>query len=206
MTFAEAPIGSVGMLVIQLAKLSGLTVITTASQKNAGYLKSLGADYVFPYNDPNTPAEIKKITDGKLYLAYDTISEKGTTQLVIDAFGADSDIPKGKKKELINLRSVPRETLDSNADSVIRHRLVGSSTLGKDITLFGIHMPANPVDYAFSIHSYNILERLLKEKRLKHQKTKVLGGLEHVPKGFAYMKEGKISAEKIIYHPAETKQ
>jgi len=30
-TFAEAWVGSVGMVVIQLAKLSGLTVITTAS-------------------------------------------------------------------------------------------------------------------------------------------------------------------------------
>ena len=117
--FAEALVGSVGMVVIQLAKLSGLTVITTASQKNTEYLKSLGADHVFPYNDPNTPAEIKKITNGKLYLAYDTISEKGTTQLVIDAFGSDSDIPKGKKKELINVLTVPREALDSKADSVI---------------------------------------------------------------------------------------
>ncbi|KIM84939.1 hypothetical protein PILCRDRAFT_817772 [Piloderma croceum F 1598] len=197
---------SVGMVVIQLAKLSGLTVITTASQKNAEYLKSLGADYVFPYNDPNTPAEIRKITNGKLYLAYDTISEKGTTQLVIDAFGADSDIPKGKKKELINLRSVPCEALDSKADSVTRHRLLGSTLLGKDITVYGIRVPANPLVYAFSIHSYDLLERLLKEKKLQHQRTKILGGLEYVPEGFAYMKEGKNSAEKIIYRPAETKQ
>src|ERR1700685_111332 len=84
-------LGSVGMAVIQLAKLSGLTVIATASPRNDEYLKSLGADYVFPYGDPNTPAEIKKLTNGKLYLGYDTISEKGTTQLVIDAFGSNSD-------------------------------------------------------------------------------------------------------------------
>ena len=57
-----------------------------------------------------------------------------------------------------------------------------------------------------TIHSYGILERLLKEKKLQHAKTNILGGLEHVPEGFAYMKEGKNSAEKIIYHPAETKQ
>ena len=206
MTFSEALLGSVGMVVIQLAKLSGLTVITTASQKNAEYLKSLGADYVFPYSDPNTPAEIRKITNGKLYLAYDTISEKDTTQLAIDAFGADSDIPKGKKKELINLRSVPREVLDSKADSVTRHRLLGTQLLGKDITVFGIHVPADPSIYAFSIHSYDLLERLLKDKKLQHQRTKILGGLEHVSEGFGYMKEGKISAEKIIYRPAETKQ
>ena len=40
-----------------------------------------GADYVFPYNDPNRPAKIKKLANGKLYLGYDTISEKGTMQI-----------------------------------------------------------------------------------------------------------------------------
>jgi NADPH:quinone reductase-like Zn-dependent oxidoreductase len=195
-------IGSVGMTVIQLAKLSGLTVITTASPRNSEYLRSLGADHVFPYNDPNTPAEIKKLTSGKLYLGYDTISENSTTQLVIDALGCDSDIPAGKKKELVNV--LPTGELDGKAKSVTRHTLSTYTLFGKEVTSYGMLLPANPSDYAFSIHSYGILERLLKEKKLQHQKVKVFGGLEKVPEGFAYMKEGKNSAEKIIYHPLET--
>jgi NADPH:quinone reductase-like Zn-dependent oxidoreductase len=191
-------------MAIQLAKLSGLTVITTASPKNVEYLKSLGADYVFPYNDPKTPAEIKKITNGKLYLAYDVISEKGTTQVVIDSFGSDSDIPKGKKKELINLLYVSPDTLDAKADSVTRHRLIGYSMLGKEFNAYNVHMPVIPAHYAHSIHSFELLERLLQEMKIQHQRVKVLGGLEKVPVGFAYMKEGKNSAEKIIYHPLET--
>jgi len=194
--------GSVGMTVIQLAKLSGLTVITTASPRNSEYLKSLGADHVFPYSDPNTPAEIKKLTNGKLYLGYDAISDTNTTQLVIDAFGCDSDIPAGKKKELINV--LPTGELDEKAKSVTRHTLSTFSLFGKEVTSYGMLLPANPSDYAFSIHSYEILERLLKEKKLQHQKIKVFGGLEKVPEGFAYMKEGKNSAEKIVYHPLET--
>jgi NADPH:quinone reductase-like Zn-dependent oxidoreductase len=185
------------MTAIQLAKLSGLTVITTASPRNNEYLKSLGADYVLPYNDPNTPAEIKKITNGKLYLAFDTISEKGTTQLVVDAFGSDT-----KKKELVNV--LPPGELDDKANSVTRHLLQTLSLFGKEVTAYGMLLPANPASYAFSIHSYEILERLLKEKKLRHQNIKVLGGLEKVPEGFAYMKEGKNSAEKIVYHPLET--
>jgi threonine dehydrogenase-like Zn-dependent dehydrogenase len=198
-------VASVGLMVIQLAKLSGLTVITTASPKNAEYLKSLGADYVLPYNDPNTPAEIKKITNGKLYLAYDTISENGTTQLVIDAFGSDDDIPKGKKKELINLLYVPPAMLDAKADTVTRHSLLAYTMIGKEFTAYRVHLPAMPAHYAFSIHSFGILERLLKENKIQQQRVKVLGGLEKVPEGFAYMKEGKNSAEKIIYHPLETR-
>jgi D-arabinose 1-dehydrogenase-like Zn-dependent alcohol dehydrogenase len=42
---------SVGALAIQLAKAAGLTVITTASAKNHDFVKSLGADFMFDYND-----------------------------------------------------------------------------------------------------------------------------------------------------------
>lgn len=193
------------MAAIQLAKLSGLTVIATASPKNNEYLKSLGADYVLPYGDPNTPAEIKKLTNGKLYLGYDTISENGTTQLVIDAFGNDQDIPKGKKKEVVNVLPVSDDALDHKAKSVTRYNIVTYSLFGKETTAYGQHLPADPSAYVFSIHSYEMIERLLKEKKLQSQKIKVFGGLENVSDGFAYMKEGKNSAEKIIYHPLETR-
>ena len=193
------------MAAIQLAKLSGLTVIATASPKNNEYLKSLGADYVLPYGDPNTPAEIKKLTNGKLYLGYDTISENGTTQLVIDAFGNDQDIPKGKKKEVVNVLPVSDDALDHKAKSVTRYNIVTYSLFGKETTAYGQHLPADPSAYVFSIHSYEMIERLLKEKKLQPQKIKVFGGLENVSDGFAYMKEGKNSAEKIIYHPLETR-
>jgi NADPH:quinone reductase-like Zn-dependent oxidoreductase len=193
------------MAAIQLTKLSGFTVITTASPKNTEYLKSLGADYVFPYNDPNTPAEIKKITNGKLYLGFDSISEKETTQLMIDAFGSDSDIPKGKKKELANLGYVPSEALDEKAHNVTRALVISFTMMGKEFTAHGMHMPANPSRYAFSVHSYELLERLLEEQKIKRPRFKVFGGLENLPEGFAYMKEGKNSAEKIVYHPLETR-
>jgi NADPH:quinone reductase-like Zn-dependent oxidoreductase len=65
----------VGM-VVQLAKLSRLTVVTTASSRNAEYLKPLGAD-LSPH-DPNTPAEIKKLTHSKFH-AYDMIYEEGNS-------------------------------------------------------------------------------------------------------------------------------
>ncbi|WP_410504280.1 hypothetical protein ABE953_04515 [Ligilactobacillus salivarius] len=42
----HAGAGGVGSLLIQLAKMQGLTVITTASQRNHAWLYSLGADQV----------------------------------------------------------------------------------------------------------------------------------------------------------------
>ena len=46
----HAGAGGVGSLLIQLAKMQGLTVITTASQRNNAWLYSLGADQVIDYH------------------------------------------------------------------------------------------------------------------------------------------------------------
>lgn len=62
---------STGMIGIQLAKLSGLTVVTTCSAHNFDLVKSLGADAAFDYKSPTCAADIKKFTDGKLAYAWD---------------------------------------------------------------------------------------------------------------------------------------
>ncbi|WP_283604035.1 zinc-binding dehydrogenase [Ligilactobacillus salivarius] len=46
----HAGTGGVGSLLIQLAKMQGLKVITTASQRNHAWLYSLGADQVIDYH------------------------------------------------------------------------------------------------------------------------------------------------------------
>lgn len=90
-------------MTVQLAKLSGFTVIATASAKNFELIKSLGADHVLSYSDAATPAKIKEITNNELYLAFDTVSENGTSRLVIDSLGEDSKIPAGKSKQIITV-------------------------------------------------------------------------------------------------------
>ncbi|KAI1452177.1 zinc-binding oxidoreductase CipB [Annulohypoxylon moriforme] len=49
---------SVGCSAIQLAKAAGYEVIATASPKNFGLVKELGASQVYDYKDPDTPAMI----------------------------------------------------------------------------------------------------------------------------------------------------
>ncbi|TFY76299.1 hypothetical protein EWM64_g7715 [Hericium alpestre] len=67
---------SVGQYVVQFAKLSGLKVFATASPKNHALVKSLGADEVFDYHDPEVGAKIKAATGGKLTHAVDCIAER----------------------------------------------------------------------------------------------------------------------------------
>jgi NADPH:quinone reductase-like Zn-dependent oxidoreductase len=67
---------SVGLYAIQLAKLSGLHVITCCSPRNHDLVKSLGADEVVDYNDASAPAKLKA-KHPTLALGFDCIAEKG---------------------------------------------------------------------------------------------------------------------------------
>ncbi|PCH36497.1 GroES-like protein [Wolfiporia cocos MD-104 SS10] len=65
---------SVGQYAIQLAHLSGYKVATTASPRNFELVKSLGADVVFDYKDPDVVSKIKAATGDSIKDALDTIS------------------------------------------------------------------------------------------------------------------------------------
>lgn len=71
---------SVGTAVIQLARASGVEVITTASSRNHDLVKNLGASQVFDHTSPNVVDDIIAALKGKEIVgAYDAISE-GKTQ------------------------------------------------------------------------------------------------------------------------------
>lgn len=74
---------AVGQFVIQLAKQSGLQVITTASPQNHELLRKLGADTVFDYRDPKVISNIKTFCgDKQLHVAIDCVSVDESVSLV----------------------------------------------------------------------------------------------------------------------------
>lgn len=76
----HAGAGGVGGFAIQLAKLAGKTVFTTASSHNHEYVKSLGADYVLDYREKDVKEEILKLTNGKgVDAVLDTVSRQNAT-------------------------------------------------------------------------------------------------------------------------------
>ena len=72
-----------GQFAIQLAHLSGYKVVTVASPRNFALVKSLGADAVFDYRDPDVLNQIKHATGDSIKLAFDTIAEKNTQELSV---------------------------------------------------------------------------------------------------------------------------
>lgn len=73
----HAAAGGVGLLLVQMAKQCGATVIGTAStEAKAGLAKEAGADAVILYTQADFLAEAKKLTDGRgVHVVYDSVGQ-----------------------------------------------------------------------------------------------------------------------------------
>ena len=71
-----------GMIAIQLAKLAGLHVVTTASERNPELLRNkYGADAVLVYNDLDCATHIRQGTGEKLRYFFDCISNESSARI-----------------------------------------------------------------------------------------------------------------------------
>jgi NADPH:quinone reductase len=79
--------GGVGGFGVQLARLAGKAVISTASSQNHDYVKSLGADHVIDYNSEDVVARVMEITNGQgVDAVVDAVSRASSTES-LDALG-----------------------------------------------------------------------------------------------------------------------
>ncbi|CAG8983361.1 hypothetical protein HYALB_00000528 [Hymenoscyphus albidus] len=78
-----------GTLAIQYAKLSGLTVLATASPKHFDLVKSRGADTVFDYHDPACGQKIREYTHNSLRYVFDTVCTTESFNLCAEALPTD---------------------------------------------------------------------------------------------------------------------
>jgi NADPH:quinone reductase len=74
---AHAAAGGVGLLLVQMAKMRGATVIGTAGSAEKGRLaKGAGADEVIVYTEQDFVEETKRITGGEgVHVAYDSVGK-----------------------------------------------------------------------------------------------------------------------------------
>ncbi|KAJ5892108.1 Protein TOXD [Penicillium subrubescens] len=182
-----------GTLAIQFAKLSGYKVITTCSPRNFDLVRSLGADAVFDYKDPQSPAEIRKQTDNKLKLAFDCISVEASAKFVEGAISTEG----GDHSTLLSIKT-ERENINSRLT-------LGYTAVGEAFKFGDIPFPAKPEDRAFAEKWIAIAEPILAQGKIKVHKPNVgKDGLKGVLEGLQLLKEDKVSGEKLVYNVSET--
>lgn len=88
---------STGIFAIQVARLVyGLRVITAASKKHEAYLKELGAEAVFDYNEDDVVQLIRDYSQGAIRYGYDCVSVNATSQQLYEATIDSAELSLGQ--------------------------------------------------------------------------------------------------------------
>ncbi|KAH9934267.1 GroES-like protein [Fomitopsis serialis] len=184
---------SVGQYAIQLAHLSGYKVITTASPRNFDLVKSLGADTAFDYKDPGVVEAIKSATGDSLRHAIDTQSIKETQEICARAMG-----PQGGKLVLMFPPTFKAKKLRKDVEFI---STMIYTALGRPFSLGPqAKFAAQPKDRAQIANFMLKTPQLVRDGLIVPNRVKLWeGGLQAIPEGLQYMREGKVSGEKVVY-------
>ncbi|GAA5844584.1 hypothetical protein JCM3766R1_002668 [Sporobolomyces carnicolor] len=182
---------SVGLYAVQLLKLSGYTVIATASEKNWPLLKSLGVTSTYDYSDAQVSQKIA--TDHpELSHGFDCISEKGTTLAMAKSF-------KESKGKIVTLLPVNDDGLKEYSGVDVEATLV-YTVLGRPFSMWR-DFPAMPEDKkATEDWLANEMPRLMGSGELKSNPILSReGGLQGINDGLDFVKAGKNRAQKLTF-------
>ncbi|KAJ9617169.1 hypothetical protein H2200_000890 [Cladophialophora chaetospira] len=179
---------AMGTMVMQFAKLSNFTVITTCSPHNFDLVRSYGADHVFDYHRADSSiAEIKGLVQGEeLKTCIDCISTPESAEYCAKL------LAPGAKYSSLGPVSSPR------AD-VMTSQTMGWSFLGEEWEMMGQKFLASQQDFEFSMAFATLSEELLARSLIRaHPLDLRPGGLDAILKGMEDLKAGKVSAKKIV--------
>ncbi|KAJ3538749.1 hypothetical protein NM688_g6476 [Phlebia brevispora] len=171
---------------IQFARLSGFSpIITTASLRNTELLKSLGATHVVDrhLSSPDFAAAVKTVTSEPIRIVYDAVS---TPDIQVAAH--DLLAPGGVYVACTGGQNIPMEK---------RHP--------EKIVTFVFGSPFWDDRRAIGISMYKHIGALFESGDLKPNNIEVIpGGLAGIPTGLQKLKDGEVSAKKLVVHPTET--
>ncbi|KAF2704361.1 GroES-like protein [Pleomassaria siparia CBS 279.74] len=186
-----------GTLAIQFAKLSGLTVVTTASPENFDLVKSRGADIVFDYHDPDCARKIKDYTKDSLHYVLDCVSTEASYKLIVEALPEKSEKPI-QVVTLLPADTWPRKDVEPTV-------ILAYTTLGKAFTKFGIDFPAMTSHFDFGVKFWKLSSELLASGQIKtHPIALRDGGLGGIPNGLAEHANSQVKAVKLVYRVSDT--
>lgn len=188
---------AVGQWAIQLARAAGCYVVTTASPRNHGLVRDMGAAEVYDYADAATPQTIaSKHPD--LRLALDCISERGTQSLAVRSLGASID--SGKVVVLLK----PEAEAQSLRPGVvaIEHTLI-YTCLGHAFSYgkasFGEAQVQADKAFIERLTAGGLFAHLWATGQVRGNRLRREGsGLDALVPALALLEQGKVSGEKVV--------
>lgn len=172
---------AVGSFAIQLAKLSGVNVATTASPKQWASLRSYGADVVLDYRDPDVVGKLKAATGDSIRYGIDCIAKGDSTRLAQLAFCPDGG---HLITALINEENLPRPEVRTDFTFVY-------TLLGEDQPLYGVVFKSDASHRRLQVYWAGLATELLAGGQLKPLPVTILGGLDSVQKGMDLIRAGQ---------------
>lgn len=177
-----------GLFTVQLAKLAGLTVVTTASPHSFDLVKSYGADRVFDYRSATAVNDITAAFPDITY-AVDCFSKGGSA-----AFCAKLLQSKGGKVVTL-LDQGKSKTPGVEYDTAMLYRVFGREF--SYLPPIGPTFPVSLKDREALSRFYASLPRLTKD--LKPPPIRVIeGGLKNILEGLDMLRQGKVSGSKLV--------
>lgn len=129
---ANACAASVGLYAVQIAALFGFNIATVSSPRHFSLLRSLGAQHVFDYKDPDVVAKIRQAVPDIKYV-FDTIGNETSSVIASSAISLSGGT-------LCTVRPFREHTEDVTPQTKATSVLVFTSFL-KDHTLGPNHLP-----------------------------------------------------------------
>lgn len=178
-----------GLMAIQLAKLSGMLVITTCSETNFGLVKERGADHAFDYHDTKDCVErIKNITGGQLKLVFDCVGAFDSPQICADAMASDGG---GCLYNSLSLTPFPRGDVRSIFTP-------GEAVLGEARQVRGQFIPGDEVLFKAFQNFLRLSEHFFKIGKIRPPPIEVIHGMEKILGVMDDLRKWKISGKKMV--------
>ncbi|KAK1991600.1 GroES-like protein [Colletotrichum falcatum] len=172
--------GAVGKLAVQLAKLSGYSVVAvTSARATPEAVKARGADAVFRSSDPDLIAKIRAAAPG-LSLAFDTVVTLDTVSSIERCLGRPARVATA-----IKYLGPPIE--DVEVVPVFSGEVMGKTMTGQ----------TSPRGRELGDWLWSSIPRWLKSSKISPLEKEEIAGLEAIPEGLEQLRRGTARAKLV---------
>lgn len=187
---------AMGMAAIQFAKLSGATVIATASPANKAFLEHLGADHVVDYNSPGLVDEVRSFVDQPIHFAFDAYADEKSARIAAELLSRDG------KARYVCLIPGTEEEVKARNPTVDASSILAYSVLGTPYWFEKKYFEGKPADFELQKSFVLVAEKLLEEGKLKAPHVFLNrggAGLEGLLHGLEETRAKNVRGGKLVY-------